>query len=107
MSEQIEKREPVVFLRGKRIYMRPIELSDAPTLQRYANDPNVRRTISNQFPQSLLAEEEWIKKISKDNERDVVLAIALRETDQVIGVMGLHKINAKDRTASTGALIGK
>ena len=106
-SEKIEKKEPVVFLKGKRIYMRPVELADAPVLQRYANDPTVRRTISNQFPQSLLAEEEWIKKLSKDNEKDVVLAIVLHETDELIGVMGLHKINAKDRTAITGALLGK
>jgi RimJ/RimL family protein N-acetyltransferase len=107
MSETIEKKEPVVFLRGKRIYMRPVELTDAPVLQRYANDPDIRRMVSNQFPHSLISEEQWIKKISKDTTKEVVLIIVLRETDQVIGVMGLHSINWKDRTAITGALIGK
>jgi RimJ/RimL family protein N-acetyltransferase len=87
--------------------MRPVELVDAPDLQRYANDPDIRRMISNQFPHSLISEEEWIKKISKDSTKEVVLAIVLKETDQVIGVMGLHSINWKDRTATTGALIGK
>lgn len=107
MSDIIEKKEPVVFLKGKRIYMRPVELADAPVLQRYANAPDVRQMISNQFPHSLISEEEWIKKISKDSTKEVVLAIVLLETDQVIGVMGLHSINWKDRTATTGALIGK
>lgn len=106
MSSSDQKTTPVVFLKGKRIYMRPIELTDAPTLQRYANDPIVRKTISNQYPYSLLSEEEWIKKISKESEKDVVLAMLLQDTDQLIGVMGLHKISAKDRTAMTGALIG-
>ncbi|MCX6703404.1 MAG: GNAT family protein [Candidatus Zambryskibacteria bacterium] len=107
LVEKIEKKEPVVFLSGKRIYMRPVELADAPVLQRYANDPDVRRMVSNQFPHSLISEEEWIKKISKDNTKEVILAIVLKEIDQVIGVMGLHAINWKDRTATTGALIGK
>lgn len=106
-NEKIEKKEPVVFLKGKRIYMRPVELADAPVLQRYANAPDVRQMISNQFPHSLISEEEWIKKISKDSTKEVVLGIVLIETDQVIGVMGLHHINWKDRTATTGALIGK
>ncbi|MEY4602390.1 MAG: hypothetical protein RL292_331 [Candidatus Parcubacteria bacterium] len=106
-NEKIEKKEPVVFLAGKRIYMRPVELADAPVLQRYANAPDVRQMISNQFPHSLISEEEWIKKISKDSTKEVVLVIVLKDTDQVIGVMGLHHINWKDRTATTGALIGK
>ncbi len=107
MSNTIEEKEPVVFLMGKRIYMRPVELADAPVLQRYANDPGVRRMVSNQFPHSLISEEEWIKKLSKDSTKEVVLGIVLKDTDQVIGVMGLHHINWKDRTATTGAIIGK
>lgn len=109
MSENvIEKKEPVVFLRGKRIYMRPIEMADLPSLQRFVNDPDVREFVGTQFPQSEIAEKEFVERIGKSskNPSDIVLGIVLMGTDQLIGIMGLHGINWKDRTGATGAMIG-
>lgn len=108
MSNTDQKSAPVVFLKGKRIYLRPIALADAPTLHRFINDPFVREFVSAQFPQSEMAEEEFIRKNGKheSNPSHVQLAIILVDTDELIGVMSLGDISWKDRRATTGAFIG-
>lgn len=108
MSNPDPKSAPVVFLKGKRIYMRPIALSDTSILHRYINDPFVREFVSAQFPQSELAEEEFIRENGKhkSNPSHVQLGIVLVDTDELIGVMSLGDINWKDRRATTGAFIG-
>lgn len=96
----------VVFLEGHRVYMRPIEIADGPVLQRNANDPYVRSRISRQSPQSLHDEEEWIRSLSKRRDTDLTLGIVLKESDLLIGSMGIHNIKWIDRVGTTGALIG-
>ena len=97
---------PVVFLRGKRVYLRPIEKTDASRMLRWINDPETRRWLGRCHPLNLTREEEYIDNKYKD-DRDVTLAIVLTEGDRHIGSVGLHHIDLLNQTAVTGMLIGE
>jgi diamine N-acetyltransferase len=79
------------FLIGERIYLRPLEKSDAATLEAYINDPEVTRTLCVHRPMNLERELEFIERVAKA-ETDVVL--------------GLHRLDFKDRKAELGISIG-
>jgi RimJ/RimL family protein N-acetyltransferase len=94
------------FLVGERIYLRPLDRADAPLVQPWLNDPAVRRTILNWRPLNLEAEEGFIDRMSQ-SEHDVVLGIALRADDRLIGVTGLHHIDYKNSNCEYGLLVGE
>jgi RimJ/RimL family protein N-acetyltransferase len=94
------------FLIGEQVYLRPIELEDAPQLQIWINDPRVTRTLLLARPWNLLAEREWIEKRANGPE-SVFLAIALRADDEIIGTTGLQLIDWRNRHASFGIVIGE
>ena len=96
----------VAFLRGKRTILRPVMKTDLSSIVRWINDPEVRRFISTNFPQTEEDEEEWLRNLSKKKGKDVVLVVETLE-GVAIGLMGIHQIHDEDRTATTGALIGE
>jgi [ribosomal protein S5]-alanine N-acetyltransferase len=93
------------FLTGERIYLRPIEREDAPRLQEFINDPDVTRTLEMHRPMNLQREEEFIASMGQ-NEKVIVLGIALRDGDALIGTVSLRLGEAKDRRAEFGISIG-
>jgi RimJ/RimL family protein N-acetyltransferase len=93
------------FLSGPHVYLRPLEREDAPFFVAWLNDPQVTRTLLLYRPISLQAEEQFIATANQ-REHDLVLGIALREDDRLIGGTGLRDINAKDRHAGFGIVIG-
>ncbi len=93
------------FLIGERIYLRPLEREDVPQLQTYINDPEVTRTLTAYRPINRAQEEAFIERIGK-NENEVCAGIALRHDDKLIGCVGLHQFDFKNRTASFGLGIG-
>jgi RimJ/RimL family protein N-acetyltransferase len=95
----------IVFLKGKKVTLRPFSVEDAPTLQRWINDPEVRQFLTVLYPAQLQSEREWVEGLAKKPDKDVVLMMEVE--GRPIGSMGLHSINWKDRTAMTGALIGE
>jgi RimJ/RimL family protein N-acetyltransferase len=92
------------FLIAEEIYLRPLEVADAPVLVQWLNDPDVTRFLLRHHPMSLHAEEEFLHQAA-ENETDVRLGIALRETDQLIGTAGLHP-EYRCRTARFGIFFG-
>jgi len=96
----------VVFLRGDRVILRPLSKSDLPRLLRWINDPEVRYYLESFMPMSETEEEKWLENLDKRKPNDLVLAIETTEGVH-IGNMGLHRINWRDRTATTGAMIGE
>jgi RimJ/RimL family protein N-acetyltransferase len=93
------------FLVGQTIYLRPLERDDAPLAQAWVNDPDIRCFLRRQRPINLQAEEEFIAKLGQ-TEHDLGFMIVLRETDQPIGMMGLHNIDSRNRHAEFGITIG-
>jgi RimJ/RimL family protein N-acetyltransferase len=57
------------------------------------------------MPLTLLAEEAFLRRIS-ESESDLVLGIIVRETEQFIGVLGLHQIDPRNRHAQFGITVG-
>ena len=95
------------FLIGTKIYLRPLEREDAQLFVPWINDAEVTRTLEVFYrPLNLQAEVEFIETIYK-SEHDVVLGIAVKETEALIGGAGLHRMDFKNRRASFGIFIGE
>jgi RimJ/RimL family protein N-acetyltransferase len=105
MKRQQTNQDNIVFLRGKKTVLRPLLESDIPLLQKWINDPDVRQFLKRIFPAMEADEREWLERMHKNPDKDVVLMIIVK--GQPIGTMGLHDINWKDRVATTGAMIGE
>jgi [ribosomal protein S5]-alanine N-acetyltransferase len=94
------------FLIGRAVYLRPLERADAPLAQTWINNPEVTRTMLRYRPVNLQNEEEWINQVTR-SEHDVALVIVVRESDRPVGMTGLHAIDAKNRHAGFGIMLGE
>jgi RimJ/RimL family protein N-acetyltransferase len=101
-----EESAPVVYYMGERIYFRPFELSDEPTIRRWINDPRIWPTLLHRGPLNACRETEWIESQGK-SKTDYVFAIVTKDGDRLIGSTGLHQIDARTRSATFGLLIGE
>ncbi len=97
---------PVVFLSGPRVYLRPVDTSDAERYVRWLNDPKVRAGLDTHLPLTLKSEREFLDTIGNKPDQ-IILAIVLRDGDRHVGGTGLHGIRWKDRSATFGILIGE
>lgn len=97
--------QPVVYYEGQRIYFRPVELSDEACLRRWVNDPRVWRTLGSVLPKNGVVEKQWIESLYKSTT-DVVFGIVLKDSHELIGVTGLHRIAPINRKAVFGISIG-
>lgn len=94
------------FLIGPRLYFRPLERGDARKLVTYLNDPAVRRMLLFHRPMSVGQEEGFLEALGKD-EHQVRLGIARHAEDELIGSVGLHKLDFRGRHAELGLVIGE
>jgi RimJ/RimL family protein N-acetyltransferase len=92
------------FLIGTKVYLRPLERADAPLLVPWLNDAEVIRGLMQYRPLNLKAEEAFLDQLYQGD--DVVLGIAVRETDELLGAIGLHAIDFKNRHARFGLFLG-
>lgn len=100
------KKPKLVFLKGRKTILRPLrKATDFELCLRWINDPEVNQYLLIHFPLTEKKEEEWFDKLAND-PNEVVLGIETLD-GKLIGTMGLHRINSKDRTAMTGALVGE
>jgi [ribosomal protein S5]-alanine N-acetyltransferase len=99
------KQEPVVFLRGQRLYLRPSEMADAPRWQRWINDPEIRASIDRYLPLTETRQRELLSHAGEKPD-EVDFAIVLNDGDLHIGGVGLHRIRWKDRAGEFGIVIG-
>lgn len=107
MKTQDKKLHRIVFRMGKRIYLRPVLREDIPLITTWINDQEVHQFLEISAPMSPEDEMKWHESIGTKKETDVIFAIVLEKSDEIIGVMGLHHINHKDKTATTGSFIGR
>lgn len=99
----------VVFLDmpKTRVYLRPVEKSDLSFFVRSLNNENIARFLQGHHMVMEMEEEDWFQNLPKKKESNRVCSIILKETHEVIGVIGLHGIDWINRTATTGTFIGK
>ena len=91
---------------GERLYLRPLERGDAPVLQPWFNDPVVTENLMIRRPVSRDYEEGFLAGLAADEHR-VILGIALRNSDALIGTIGLEDIDTVNRQANFGICIGE
>src|SRR5262249_43248535 len=92
------------FLIGTQIYLRPLELADAPAVTPWFNDPEVNRNLLRYQPLSVHGEEEFIRKVTA-SETEVIVGVVAREGDRLVGVTGLHP-DFRCRNAMFGICLG-
>ena len=90
---------------GKTIRLRAIERSDIPAFVRWFNDPEVRQYLEMYFPMSQAQEEHWFEAQLGDDGRRI---FGIETLDGVLlGNIGLHDINWKERFTELGIVIGE
>ena len=88
---------------GKKCYLSPIDVNDAPIYTAWLNDSevNANLTLASSVI-SLEAEKEFLQKIAAEHN----YAIVDIGTDSLIGNAGLHSVNYLHRNAEIGIFIG-
>src|SRR5260370_829449 len=93
------------FLIGDKTYLRPIDKDDAPALAAGYRARELTRSLPGSGPMNLAQEEDLIKKWQA-NEPDVILGIAPRGEARLIGCLGLHQTDLRNRHAVFGIAVG-
>ena len=93
------------FIIGDKVYLRPLDEGDIDSFVLWLNDEEVRQYLSRMSPLNNIREKEFIEGLYKD-DREIVLGIALKENDQLIGNLALHHISLPFRHAGLGIVIG-
>jgi RimJ/RimL family protein N-acetyltransferase len=97
--------QQIIFRKSNRVILRPPLREDVPLLVRWMNDPEVTQYLGAHTPMLEADEEEWFEKLPKRKSSDIILTIVV--DGKAIGIMGLHDISWKNRTAETGTFIGE
>jgi RimJ/RimL family protein N-acetyltransferase len=101
-------KQRVLFLEGKRLYLRPVEEGDLASFRRWMNDPDIRQFLLRQAPLDDVAERKWFEAMNRSTPPiDIVLGIVLKKGDRLIGDTGIHRIDWINRNGTTGAVIGE
>lgn len=97
----------IVFRMGKRIYLRALAKQDAPLLTLWINDPEITQYLKAAYPMTVEDEEKYIESMRDHKGKEVSFGIVLKESDELIGVMSLHRIDHRNGLATTGSFIGR
>jgi RimJ/RimL family protein N-acetyltransferase len=90
---------------SNRVVLRPVTEADIPYMVEYLNDPAVSVNLNLSRPKSETSQRGFVERINKDDSADIVLALEVGGV--FIGTMGLHGIDHRHGTATTGTVIGK
>jgi RimJ/RimL family protein N-acetyltransferase len=93
------------YLIGESVYLRPLEEDDATVCHAWLNAPEIRRGLASRVrPHTAASARAYIRELHP--ARDQVFAIVTRGDDIHVGNCGLHEIDAVNRVAGLGLLIG-
>lgn len=94
-------------IQGKIVTLRAPEISDAPELHRWSNDPEIWNMLGGwHFPYSSRSTEEWIKNRKDSNLTDHVFCIETADKN-IIGTISIANIDWKNKNAFYGIVIGE
>lgn len=96
------------MLAGERVYLRPLEKSDAELFAKWSVEESERFWEEiGRLPLSTLITETWMTKMYESAPpRGFEIGVCLKEDDRLIGGVGLYRIDHVNRTAETGSYIG-
>jgi RimJ/RimL family protein N-acetyltransferase len=96
----------IVFLDGERLYLRPLEESDLDCCMRWINDSEILQFLGRKHPMGRVQEKEWITS-QYGSESQLNLAVVLKDGDRHIGNCGFNEIDAANRSAVFGIMLGE
>lgn len=99
MNTTLWDPKPVRFLEGERIYLRPVGQEDAEGYFRMLFNPEMRRLTGTRQAFTLEGIRRYIDGKTGDAST-VLLLIALRDSDEVIGDIALQDIDPTNRNAN-------
>ena len=97
------EQKPLV---GRRISLRPFSKRDMPYVQKWSNDPEIRRLTGEVAPMSDEEAEKFYKELCSDKER-AWFVIVLKRGNRVIGEAGLLRMFRPWRTTDMSIIIGE
>ncbi|QQE73952.1 GNAT family N-acetyltransferase [Brevibacillus composti] len=96
---QTFENKPVRFLGGERVYLRPVELADTDLYFSMLFHPQARRLTGTQNSFTREQIHRYLDGKSKDSS-SLLLLIALRDNDEVIGDIALQSIDQTNRNCN-------
>lgn len=99
MQQPQQTNRQVRFLEGHTVYLRPVGLDDTDLYFHMLFHPEVRRLTGTQKSFTREQVHRYIEAKSEDSS-SLLLLIALRETDEVIGDIALQSIDSCNRSAN-------
>ena len=93
------------MLVGELVRLRAFESTDLERVFTWINDREVTRFLTARYPVSHADEQRWLESGPANSIQGVRLAIETRGGVH-IGSIGLHRLNAEDRNAHLGIMIG-
>lgn len=97
----------VVFRQTDNIRLVHLQKQDAEVLVEFVNDPEITQFLGLSKPTTLSEEREWLEAQLENMKEEPVFGIELTESNELIGTMGLTKVDTTNRVAETGAMIGR
>jgi len=94
------------FLVGKKTYLRPVELADTRLIQKWHNDPMIRKMARlGELPVTYTKEDSDIR-VARDSREEIYLIIMEKSTDKPIGFIRLNFIDAVSRNMWLRCVLG-
>lgn len=91
-----------------RVYLRALEPEDYKISVKWRNDDEINAMVSGpKYFVSSESEKKWVENKILYNNRDVALAICVKENSQYIGNVYLNDINWINRSGESAILIGE
>ena len=82
-----------------------MNVEDVPTYTKWLNDPKITQYMSSHNALiSLVGEKAYLEENANS---EFILAIVKKENDELLGSIGIERINYKDGTAELGIMIGE
>ena len=94
------------FLVGKEIYLRAVEISDASLIQRWHNDPGLRKLARcGELPVTLAGEEKDIE-LAFNSKNEIYLMVVRESNNKPIGFIRLSGLTSSSRGVWLRMIIG-
>ncbi len=97
------------IIEGNKINLRFLKLSDAKSIHKYAKDPLISRTTFVPYPYTLKHARSFIRKsqIAARKGKWYAYGIEKKSSPEIIGIIGIHGVNKKNKRADLGYWLGK
>ena len=90
----------------RRVYLRPFSKSDLPYIQKWSNDPEIRRLTGEVSTMSHAEAEKFYRELRPDKDR-IWFVIVLKKGNRVIGEAGLLRMFKPWRCTDMSIIIGE